>query len=67
MDILIDTIIDTLKLVPFLFVSFILMEVIEHKLNNKKILEKTNKFGPIVGSLLENSSGKIGKTYTGQS
>lgn len=52
MDILIDTIIDTLKLVPFLFVSFILMEVIEHKLNNKKILEKTNKFGPIVGSLL---------------
>ena len=35
MDILIDTIIDTLKLVPFLFVSFILMEVIEHKLNNK--------------------------------
>ena len=53
-DIIIDTLIDGLKLLPFLFVTFILMELIEHKfgekLNNK--LKKVNKVGPLFGSLL---------------
>ena len=44
--------IDILKLIPFLFLSFIVMELIEHKLNNKKKLTKINKFGPIAGSIL---------------
>ena len=44
--------IDTLKLLPFLFISFIIMELIEHKLNNKKKLTKINKFGPLAGSVL---------------
>ena len=43
---------DTLKLLPFLFISFIVMELIEHKLNNKKKLKKINKFGPLAGSIL---------------
>lgn len=46
------SIIDTLKLSPFLFISFIIMELIEHKLNNKKKLAKINKFGPLAGSVL---------------
>ncbi len=50
-DILIDAIIDSLKLVPFLFVSFIIMELLEHKFTNKKKLTKINKFGPLAGSL----------------
>ena len=37
-DILLDALIDVLKLIPFLFLSFIIMELIEHKLNNKKKL-----------------------------
>lgn len=53
-DIIIDTLIDGLKLLPFLFVTFILMELIEHKfgekLNNK--LKKVKKVGPLFGSLL---------------
>lgn len=53
-DIIIDTLIDGLKLLPFLFITFILMELIEHKfgekLNNK--LKKVNKVGPLFGSLL---------------
>ena len=40
------SLIDTIKLVPFLFISFIIMELIEHKLNSKKKLIKINKFGP---------------------
>ena len=50
-DIIIDAIIDVLKLIPFLFLSFLIMELIEHKLNNKK-LTKLNKFGPLAGSIL---------------
>ena len=54
LDIVKDTLIDGLKLLPFLFITFILMELLEHKfgdkLNNK--LKKVNKIGPIFGSLL---------------
>ena len=52
LDIILDAIIDVLKLIPFLFISFLIMELIEHKLKNKKILTKTNRLGPIVGSTL---------------
>lgn len=54
LDIVKDTLIDGIKLLPFLFITFILMELIEHKfgdkLNNK--LKKVNKIGPLLGSLL---------------
>ena len=54
LDIIKDTLIDGVKLLPFLFITFILMELIEHKfgdkLNNK--LKKVNKIGPLLGSLL---------------
>ena len=46
------SLIDAIKLIPFLFISFIIMELIEHKLNSKKKLTKINKFGPLAGSLL---------------
>ena len=35
-DVLLDTILDSLKILPFLFIAFIIIEYIEHKLNNKK-------------------------------
>lgn len=43
---------DVLKLTPFLLISFIMMELIEHKLNSKKKLKKINKFGPLAGATL---------------
>ena len=46
------SLLDAIKLIPFLFISFIIMELIEHKLNNKKKLTKINKFGPLAGSAL---------------
>lgn len=54
LDIIKETLIDTLKLIPFLFVAFLLIELIEHKLSNKnkKVLTKTKKYGSIIGSLL---------------
>lgn len=51
-DILKDSVIDLLKLIPFLFISFLFMELIEHKINNKNKLIKSKKYGPLIGSLL---------------
>ncbi len=52
LDILVDALIDVLKLIPFLFISFIVMELIEHKMKNKKRLSKINKYGPLAGATL---------------
>jgi len=54
LDCIKDALIDTLKLLPYLFITFILLEFFEHKLskNNEKILRKNQKYGPIIGSLL---------------
>ena len=45
-DIIVDTIIDVLKLIPFLFVAFLLIEVLEHKLTskNKNIITKSKNW-----------------------
>ena len=53
-DIIIDTLIDTLKLVPFLFIAFLLIELFEHKFSKKSIevVESSGKYGPILGSIL---------------
>ena len=34
-EVIIDAILDTIKIVPFLFVAFLIMEFIEHKFNKK--------------------------------
>ncbi len=54
LDIIIDSLIDTLKLLPYLFITFILLELLEHKLSkrNERILVKNKKFGPFIGGLL---------------
>lgn len=53
-EIILDTLIDSLKIIPFLFIAFLIIELIEHKLTNKnkKIITKSKKVGPIIGSLL---------------
>lgn len=53
-DIIIDTLVDALKLLPFLFVTYLIMEYIEHKTSEKTktIIKKSGKFGPFLGSLL---------------
>lgn len=53
-DIILDTLIDSVKLLPFLFVTFLIMEYIEHKFSakSKDKISKAGKFGPIIGSIL---------------
>ena len=54
LDILKDTLLDTIKLIPFLFVAFLIIELIEHKMSdkNEKILKKAGRFGPVLGGVL---------------
>ena len=53
-DIIKETIIDTLKILPFLFAAFLIIELIEHKFSKKslKLIEKAGKLGPLFGSIL---------------
>lgn len=51
---IVEGLLDTLKIIPFLFITFLFLEFIEHKLSHKstKILTKNQKFGPFFGALL---------------
>lgn len=53
-DIILDTLIDGVKLIPFLFLAFLFIELIEHKFSHhtKNIVKKSGRFGPIIGGLL---------------
>lgn len=52
-DALIDSLIDTAKLIPFLFVTYLLMEALEHHAGQKtsRILANMGKAGPLFGGL----------------
>lgn len=54
MDILIDTILDSVKLLPFLFLTYLLMEALEHQTGEKvqKRIRTAGKLGPVWGGLL---------------
>jgi len=53
-EIILETLLDSLKLVPFLFVAFLIIELIEHKFSKKEkhLVEKSGRFGPLIGALL---------------
>lgn len=53
-DILLDTIIDVLKLVPFLYITYLIMEYIENKTSEhaKQTIKKSGKWGPLIGGIV---------------
>ena len=54
LEVIEDTLIDALKLLPFLFITYLIMEYIEHKMGHKtkSAIKKSGKWGPIIGSIL---------------
>ena len=54
LEIIEDTLIDSIKLLPFLFLTYLLMEYIEHKTKEKtkETIKKSGKFGPLIGGIL---------------
>ena len=54
LDVLVDTLIDSLKILPFLFIAYLIMEFIEHKTGKKtkNIIKKSGRLGPLLGGSL---------------
>ena len=52
-DVIFDTFLDAVKLIPFLFIAFLIIELFEHKFSKKTktIISKSGKFGPLIGSI----------------
>lgn len=53
-EVFVDGFFDTLKLIPFLFVTYLLMEYIEHKAKSKAegFIQRSGAFAPVVGGLV---------------
>lgn len=54
LHILEHTVLETLRLLPFLFITYLAMEYIEHKTSekSKEIIQKAGKFGPVLGAIV---------------
>ena len=54
LDVVLDTLLDGVKLLPFLFLTYLAMEYIEHKTTakTKNTIKKSGKLGPLVGGIL---------------
>lgn len=53
LDILLDGCLDSLKLVPFLFVTYLIMEYLEHKTSTRTraVIRRAGRLGPLAGSV----------------
>lgn len=54
LDYFLDALIDSLKLLPFLLLTYIVMELLEHKISSRSLvaINKAGKFGPAIGGAL---------------
>ena len=54
LDIVLEALLDSLKILPFLFITYLIMEYLEHKTQDftSAIVEKTEYFGPLWGGLI---------------
>jgi hypothetical protein len=51
---ILDSLLDVLKLLPYLFLTYLVLEIIEHKAMDKAaaLVAKAGRFGPVIGGLL---------------
>ena len=52
MDLLLDALLDTLKLLPFLFLAYLLLEYLEHRAGDgmERFLGRAGRCGPLIGA-----------------
>ena len=53
-DIIKDTILDAIKILPFLLITYVFMEYIEHKMSekSKETIKKAGNLGPLLGGIV---------------
>lgn len=54
LQVITDTLIDTVKLIPFLFLTYLAMEYLEHRTGEKSkgMIKKAGRMGPVLGGVL---------------
>ena len=54
LQVITDTLIDTVKLIPFLFLTYLAMEYLEHRTGEKSkgMIKKAGRMGPVFGGVL---------------
>lgn len=54
LDVIVDTLIDAVKLLPFLFATYLVMEYIEHRMGEKTkhFIKKSGRLGPVLGGIM---------------
>ena len=54
LEVIQDTLIDGIKIFPFLFIAYLIMEYLEHKTGDKtkNLIKKSGKLGPLFGGIL---------------
>ena len=54
LDIIIDVVVDCLKILPFLFLTYLAIEIIEEKAEEKtvELVNRSGKLGPVIGGAL---------------
>lgn len=54
LELVLDTVIDAVKLLPFLFLTYLAMEYLEHHTGEKtqKMVQRAGKWGPMIGGAL---------------
>ena len=52
-DIILDTLKDGIRLLPFLLITYIIMEYMEHKMSahTRHVVQASGRFGPLIGSI----------------
>lgn len=53
-EIIVDSLVDTVKMAPFMIIVFVAIELFEHKFESrfKPLMKKSRYFGPLIGSIL---------------
>lgn len=61
LDVLLDTVLDSVRLLPFLFLTYLFMEALEHHTGSKlsRKIQSAGKWGPVWGGLLGVSAVRV--------
>lgn len=53
-DVFVDTVMDTVEIIPILFLAYLLMEFLERHMSDRTtdLVRRSGRFGPVIGSLL---------------
>lgn len=53
LELCLETLTDALRLLPFLFITYLIMEYMEHKMSSqtKEVIRRSGRFGPVLGAV----------------